>query len=122
MLKKSLSVMLVLLLIGVLAINVIGAEESEKVKITYWAWAEHIDVAKELEDKFEDQNPNIDIEPVKMGPWDLHDKVLISLMSGSGAPDVALIIESRVKPYIDSGATGVNPRISNTFYRHLLYT
>jgi ABC-type glycerol-3-phosphate transport system substrate-binding protein len=80
-----------------------GEAEGKQV-VTYWAWSQHIDdVAKGLEAEFEEANPNIDVQPVKLGPWDLHDKVLVSLASGQGAPDVAMLVTRRAKAYVNAG-------------------
>lgn len=92
------------LILGVsFVLFVLGISVEAKEKITYWAWAEHIEVAKALESDFEAMYPDIDVEPVALGAWDLHDKLLISLVSGVGAPDVALIVTRRAPAFVGTG-------------------
>lgn len=66
-----------------------------KTKITYWTWW-NFDAGVEL---FEQSHPDIEVEVVQMGPWDLHDKLLVSLASGVGAPDVAQLVIRRFDAY-----------------------
>lgn len=97
--RLILAVLLVAMFVGDLA-PAVGAE---RVTIEYWAWTEHVAAARALEPIFEDLYPHIDLQVVDYGPWDLHDKLLIALAAGVGAPDVALLVQRRFDDYIATG-------------------
>lgn len=82
---------------------VVTAHAQEKKTVEYWCWTEHCAVAQALESEFESQNPEQDLIITEFGPWDLHDKLLIALSSGTGAPDVALLVQRRFRQYAESG-------------------
>jgi len=103
MFKKLFIGLLIILLVGVFSATTMAANNKGEVKITYWAWAEHIDVAKALKEEFQAEHPNINIELVSLGAWDLHDKVLTSLVSGVGAPDVTMLVTRRFSAYMGTG-------------------
>jgi len=72
----------------------------EKTKITFWSWPDYTSAI----DLFMELNPDIEVEFTKMGPWDLHDKLLVSLAAGEGAPDVACLVSRRFSMYSSTGA------------------
>lgn len=73
-------------------------------KITVWAWGEAaIAIQEQIKPDFEKLYPDIEVELVQMGPWDLMDKLLISIASGVGAPDVSEVLRRAFSPYAESG-------------------
>jgi len=70
-----------------------------QTKITFWTWV-GLEPAVE---QFEAEHPDIDVELVTFGPWDLHDKLLTALAAGTGAPDVAQLVIRRFDAYRDTG-------------------
>ncbi len=70
-----------------------------QTKVTFWTWV-GLEPAVE---QFEAAHPDIDVELVTFGPWDLHDKLLTALAAGSGAPDVAQLVTRRFDAYRDTG-------------------
>lgn len=85
-----------LLAVGLLALLATGFAQT---KITFWTWV-GLEPALEL---FQAAHPDIEVELVTFGPWDLHDKFLTALASGSGAPDVAMLVIRRFDTYRDTG-------------------
>jgi ABC-type glycerol-3-phosphate transport system substrate-binding protein len=53
--------------------------------------------------EYQAKNPNVEIEVVKLGPWDLHDKLLVSLASSEGLPEVANLVIRRFPNYSSTG-------------------
>jgi len=75
-----------------------------KEKISVWGWGAFIDgVKNQMKGSFEKKYPDIEVEPVSMGPWDLMDKVLVSLAAGTGAPDVSELVNRLLSTYALSG-------------------
>lgn len=72
-------------------------------RITYWCWSEHARGARAVLPRFREMNPDIDVNIVNLNPQEIQDKVLIAMATGTGAPDVALIIESRFPTYPPTG-------------------
>ncbi|OGA35439.1 MAG: hypothetical protein A3G80_15285 [Betaproteobacteria bacterium RIFCSPLOWO2_12_FULL_62_13b] len=73
-----------------------------KDKLTVWTYDQNTLVVNALKPEFEKKYPNVEIEVVKMGPWDLMDKLLVSLASGSGLPDVSVVIRRAFTKYAAS--------------------
>ena len=63
-----------------------------QTKVTFWTWV-GLEPAVE---QFEAANPDIDVELVTFGPWDLHDKLLTALA-------VAQLVTRRFDAYRDTG-------------------
>lgn len=72
-------------------------------KITYWAWSEHVRGAKAVYPRFRELNPDIEVDIVNLNPQEIQDKILIAMATGTGAPDVGLIIENRFATYPPTG-------------------
>lgn len=72
-------------------------------KITYWAWSEHIRGAKAVYPRFRELHPDIEVDIVNLNPQEIQDKVLVAMATGTGAPDVALIIERNFPTYPPTG-------------------
>jgi ABC-type glycerol-3-phosphate transport system substrate-binding protein len=89
--------------VAALALVAAFANTQAQGNVEYWCWTEHCAVARALKPSFEDQNPGHTLVITELGPWDLHDKLLIALASNTGAPDVALLVQRRFRQYIESG-------------------
>jgi lactose/L-arabinose transport system substrate-binding protein len=79
------------------------ARAQSPTRITYWCWSEHARGARAVLPKFREQNPDIDVNIVNLNPQEIQDKLLIAMATGTGAPDVGLIIESRFPTYPPTG-------------------
>lgn len=98
------AVVLLLLIIAAIGQSLpVVAQSPAPVIIEYWAWGEHIDVANAAKEEFEKLYPHITVKPVAMGAWDLHDRLLVALLAGVGAPDVSLLVQRRFQEYIETG-------------------
>ena len=96
------------LLLLLISISMIGAFSLtscavERVPVTIWCWGEASWTIDEIEASFEAKYTNIDLVKVEMGPWDLLDKLLASMATGKGLPDVAEMVRRMFPPYMESG-------------------
>ena len=47
----------------------------EEIKLTFWAWGPQVDaVNNAIGPAFQKVHPNVTVEAISMGPWDLMDK------------------------------------------------
>jgi ABC-type glycerol-3-phosphate transport system substrate-binding protein len=76
-----------------------GSAWAQRTKVTFWTWV-NLEPAVAA---FEAQHPDIDVEIVTFGPWDLHDKLLTALAAGTGAPDLAQLVIRRFDAYRETG-------------------
>ena len=81
------------LVICLVAGSILGA--GQKVKLSLWGWFDWQPTVSE----FMKLNPDIEVEYVQMGPWDLHDKFLVTLVTGQGAPDIVTLVQARYSVY-----------------------
>jgi multiple sugar transport system substrate-binding protein len=78
-----------------------NAAETGPVKLTFWAWGPHVDaVNKEIGPAFNKIHPNVTVEAVSMGPWDLMDKFYTSIVTGKGLPDAANLVRRVIAKYL----------------------
>ncbi len=71
------------------------------VKLTFWAWGPHVDaVNKEIGPAFNKLHPNVTVEAISMGPWDLMDKFYTSIVTGKGLPDSANLVRRVIAKYL----------------------
>lgn len=125
--KRTSLLVLVLVLAGTVASWSGGAQEPakaeaagvsaprEKVILEYLTWY-HADEAirQEIRDGFEAKNPDISVNLVKMGAWDLHDKYLVNLIAGAGAGDVVSTVKRRFTKYSSTGRLyDLTPHVGN---------
>jgi len=106
MMKRKVLVLWVMcfVLVGLLLTPVSNGAAREKVRITFWGWGDFATAVETyLKVNFEKKNPEIEIVPVRLGPWDLMDKYLTCLAAGSGAPEVAELVRRRFSTYALSG-------------------
>jgi ABC-type glycerol-3-phosphate transport system substrate-binding protein len=72
----------------------------EPVQIEFLCWyAQDQDFNDWIDQHFETEHPYIQVEFVKMGAWDLMDKLLVNLTAGTGAGDVVSIVKRRFTKY-----------------------
>ena len=100
MFRKLLVIMVACSILAVGVLTPAAAKET----ITVWAWGEAaIAIEQKIKPDFERLYPDIEVNLVQMGPWDLMDKLLISIASGVGAPDVSEVVRRAFSPYAESG-------------------
>lgn len=98
--NKRLKSGLVLLGVLVMSLSVACAGFSaEKVTIDYWTWPFH----EEIPAGFAKAHPDIKLNILKLGPGDLHDKLLLALKTGKGAPDVTWVLQRRFSEFAPTG-------------------
>lgn len=71
-------------------------------KITMWSWH---DIDEDVAALFMEEYPEIEVEFLKLGPWDIEDKLLTSIASGRGAADVIAIVSRRFQRF--ASGTGI---------------
>jgi lactose/L-arabinose transport system substrate-binding protein len=71
-----------------------------KGTLTCWTWAPAL---KSVYLSFQKLYPNINLEVTPMSWPDAHDKVLVAMASGSGAPDLLTIDSGYIQKFIDQG-------------------
>lgn len=102
--KKLFSIIftLVLVLAGCGASSATNGEESnEKTVLTLSVWDDITDETSYIK-KFEELNPDIDIQVVQI-PSDDYSQKLLSLQGTNNAPDIMLLMEADYPKYIDNG-------------------
>jgi ABC-type sugar transport system, periplasmic component len=92
--------MLVLVLACLSPIAFGQANTDLKGTITCWTWAPAL---KSVYAGFKKLYPNINLEITPMSWSDAHDKVLVAMASGSGAPDLLTIDSGYIQKFIDQG-------------------
>jgi len=63
-----------------------------RTKITVWSWPGMVLAWQKLKQPFEEKFPNIEVEVVNLGVWDLHDKWKTAVVAGTGAPDMTELL------------------------------
>jgi lactose/L-arabinose transport system substrate-binding protein len=72
-------------------------------EITHWGWAGSLDALKNATPLFNEAYPNIKVNYVEMSLNDVRDKLLVSLASGTGAPDSSGMTDRFIPLLIDKG-------------------
>lgn len=94
----------VLALVMVVGLLTASAGAGPRVKISFWTWGNLAIAAKGvLKQAFEARNPNIEVEVVEYGIWDVHDKLSVALAAGTGAPDVSQLTMRRFGDFKTTG-------------------
>ena len=97
--KKMLLTVLVFSLF--FSFNMVHAEE--EIKLTFWAWGPQVDaVNNAIGPAFQKVHPNVTVEAISMGPWDLMDKFYVAMVSGKGAPDCVQLVRRVSAKYLIS--------------------
>ena len=77
------------------------AAATAPVKLTFWGWGPHVDaINKEIGPAFNKLHPNVTVEGISMGPWDLMDKFYTSIVTGKGLPDAANLVRRVIAKYL----------------------
>lgn len=97
--RKRDGISLCIAVLLLLSVAIAPGASQGKTKITFWTWEALGPVAK----AFEAAHPDVTVEIVKMGPWDLHDKFLAGLAAGAGLPDVVELVGRRFSSYTSTG-------------------
>lgn len=75
--------------------------QEEEITITFWGWGPIADgVANVAAPAFTAENPNVTVEVISMGPWDLMDKFYAAMVSGEGLPDSAMLVRRVMAKYL----------------------
>jgi ABC-type glycerol-3-phosphate transport system substrate-binding protein len=71
------------------------------VKLTFWGWGPHVEALnKEIGPAYNKLHPNVTVEGVSMGPWDLMDKFYTSMVTGKGLPDASNLVRRVIAKYL----------------------
>lgn len=87
-----------------------AAAVKEEVKLTFWGFATnrnkwYIALAK----KYKEQHAEVTVDVQEIAYQEMHDKVLTTLVAGTGAPDIADIEISRFGQYVKGERIGFLP-------------
>jgi lactose/L-arabinose transport system substrate-binding protein len=76
-----------------------------KGEITVWIWKAAMDpiVNSGVEKSFEEAYPDIKVNYVQYGTNDVYQKLPLTLSAGTGAPDVSLVEDSNLAPFVYLG-------------------
>jgi len=97
--KRLLILALVILCLSAAAFAQVNTDL--KGTITCWTWT-----AKAIQfvtPEFQKLFPNINVDVTPMSHPDTHDKIFVSIASGSGAPDLLTIDSAYIQKFIDQG-------------------
>jgi len=102
--KKYVCILLMVTLVfSILAIQSVGAATEKNIKLTFWGWGPHVDaINNTVGPAFQKVHPNVTVEAISMGPWDLMDKFYVSMVSGEGAPDACQLVRRVSAKYLIS--------------------
>ena len=124
MFRESLKTMVTKLQIGMLATIIVVASVisvyyfvlpiitpppvAPQITLTMWGWGgDPLTTNEELRDAvislWNKTHPNVKIEATRMSWGDVHDKSMISLIAGEGAPDIATVEHTQIAKYIATG-------------------
>ncbi len=110
--KVVISVLLVLLLLT--SINVVAFAKEEPHKLTLWGWSQTIAFFKSEVEPFKKAYPeyaDVEFEFVDL-PWlELHTKLLTSIASGVGAPDVTIVEGAFSNKYAGKGLIDLTEKL-----------
>jgi arabinosaccharide transport system substrate-binding protein len=99
-----------------------------RVNIEFWGFATNRNKWYEaMAEDFKKKNPNVEIKVVSIPYAEMHDKVLTTLVAGTGAPDIADIEISRFGQYVKGRRIGflalddrLKGEMDNLFHRSAL--
>ena len=97
---KYLSILLLILVVAGIAIPV-GAQDT--TEITFWTFVDiHADYMQQRAEEWNAANPDRQIElvPTVIGYQEMHDTLLLNLLSGTGAPDMVDIEFYKWNPFL----------------------
>jgi len=101
--KKLVSLALALMLLLSLTAGITAASAAEVTTFEFWTFnALHVEFYQEMVKLWNEKNPDrpVAINPTALGYDDMHNKLLIALQSGSGAPDIVDIEIGKYANYL----------------------
>ena len=100
--KRVLLFVLFTFLIGVTLGATLKASDQKKLTVRGWDYRATKDIEPEVR-QFELLFPNVKIEMINISPSDHHTKLMMEILSGTGAPDVAYETDSEARKFRDLG-------------------
>ena len=102
MTRKKIAVICLGVLVGVMVGTGYGFCAQKKLVVWGWDFRATKDIAPQVE-QFEALHPDVKIETINMGADDLFKKVMMALVSGTGAPDVSFMVDTVGRKYYGTG-------------------
>lgn len=96
-------VLMVVICMSLLVCTTLVAQVNGKTKLTVWTYGGLKPFVDAIEPDFELKHPDIELEETEIGPWDLLDKLMISIAAGTGAPDLCAVVLRRFTPFMEGG-------------------
>lgn len=98
--------------------EVADTAEVQEISLTFWTFVDaHADFYLEQAERFNAEHPevNITLEPTSSPYQEMHDKLLIALQSGAGAPDIVDIEIAKFGTFLrgDIQLHDLNPIVDN---------
>jgi arabinosaccharide transport system substrate-binding protein len=109
--KKCYFIVLAVLSLALL-FNCSGGKSSDKTVLSFWTFQEaHAEFMNDAVERWNEANPDKQIElEAEVYPYDeMHNKLLISLQSGTGAPDLVDIETSKFANYLKGSTPSLVP-------------
>lgn len=110
--KHLSKVLAALIMVGCAAMVFAAPKDAKKTTLSFWTFQEvHTSFMKDAVESWNKANPNEQIElKIDVLPYDdLHNKLLISLQAGTGAPDIADIEISKFANFLKGKKPGLAP-------------
>jgi len=98
MTKKKALVVCLGVLLGLMLGNCPGVYAQKKLTVWGWDFRATKDIAPQVKE-FEKQHPDVKIETVNISYEDVTRKTMMSLMAGTGAPDVVFHVDTDARRY-----------------------
>ncbi len=110
--KITTKVLVTLMMLGLAIAGFAAPKDAKKTTLTFWTFQEvHTAFMKDAVESWNKANPKEQIElKIDVLPYDdLHNKLLISLQAGTGAPDLADIEISKFANFLKGKKPGLAP-------------
>ena len=96
-----------------------SAAEAQEVTLTFWTFVDaHTDFLQKQVERFNAEHPEVKLklEPTTIAYQEMHDKLLIALQSGTGAPDLVDIEIAKFGTFVrgDIQLHDLTPLVENT--------
>ena len=124
MTKKKIVAICLGVLMGVVLGSGYGFCAQKKLVVWGWDFRATKDIAPQVE-QFEALHPDVKIETINIGADDLHKKVMMALLAGTGAPDVSFEVDTHARKYYGTGVIytlgDVIPNYEDVFVEAISY-
>ena len=103
-----------------------GCGFSAQKELTVWGWDFRAtkDIAPQVK-QFEALHPEVKIKTINIAPEDLHHKVMMAYLSGTGAPDVTFEVDTNARKYYGTNTIytfdDVIPNFRDIFVKAISY-